>query len=768
MRQQHCLHRPSRQYLPASIRFLHGVSSCVLSPLLVLASLLLMPGSAVVHAQEPSPPNIIFFFADDQTSSSLSCYGHPLAQTPNIDALASQGTRFQNSFVSQPICWVSRATILTGLTGRSFGTPERPDHPGPEAAKTFYTDLLRDAGYRTAHFGKWHTTLPQGNRPQNHFDTFEAISRNPYYKRQPDGSVRHETDLIVDRAIDFLKEQPQGQPFAMNLWFNACHAEDGDRRPGVGMFPWPLDLNGLYEDQTMARPTLDDPAIFAALPDFLQTSITRERYFWRWNTAEKYQTNMRAYLRMVTGIDNAVGRMLQAVHEAGLGENTIIVYSADNGYHMANRGLSGKWSHFEESIRVPLIIMDPRVDSAQRGKVTSASSLNVDFPATFLDYAGIEIPERYQGRSLKAIVDSGDTSDWRTETYHEHFAVRNRIPPWEGIRTEEFKYARYFDHDNKEFLYNLKTDPEELNNLAGDPKSSQVLQEMRLRTDRQVKAYGGPLQPRNGGFQKSTDPHPAASAANAAKPGADGFASIFNGRNLNGWSGDGKYWSVEDGALTGTTDGSLKKNRFITWKGSTIRNFELLVEVKVTAGGNSGLQYRGHSAPEIGLDIVTGYQCDVVADVPQYNGMLYEERGRRILAHTGERVVVDPQGRSWVTGTMPVKNFAADEWHTFRVLVEGNHHQHWIDDHQTADLIDLDEQGRSLEGVLAMQVHVGPAMKIQYRNIRLKSLPDDLPLLTPDEVTIPDDAWGVKPQGRVPADWKPPIYKTRDRREPIN
>ncbi|MGB0741764.1 MAG: sulfatase-like hydrolase/transferase, partial [Planctomycetaceae bacterium] len=174
-----------------------------------------MPGSAVVHAQEPSPPNIIFFFADDQTSSSLSCYGHPLAQTPNIDALASQGTRFQNSFVSQPICWVSRATILTGLTGRSFGTPERPDHPGPEAAKTFYTDLLRDAGYRTAHFGKWHTTLPQGNRPQNHFDTFEAISRNPYYKPQPDGSVRHETDLIVDRAIDFLKEQPQGQPFAM-------------------------------------------------------------------------------------------------------------------------------------------------------------------------------------------------------------------------------------------------------------------------------------------------------------------------------------------------------------------------------------------------------------------------------------------------------------------------------------------------------------------------------------------------------------------------
>lgn len=727
--------------------------------ILPLLALLLFP--APHSAADEKRPNIIFFFADDQTSSSLSCYGHPLAQTPNIDALAAKGTRFRNSFVSQPICWVSRATILTGLTGRSFGTPETPDDPRPEAATTLYTDLLRGAGYRTAHIGKWHTRLPEGNRPQDHFDTFEAISRNPFYKPQPDGSVRHETDLIVDRAIEFLQQQPADQPFAMNLWFNACHAEDNDRRPGIGMFPWPLDLTGLYEDQPMARPLLDDPAIFESLPEFLQTSITRERYFWRWNTPDKYQINMRAYLRMVTGIDNAVGRMLQAVEEAGLSENTIVVYSADNGYHMANRGLSGKWSHFEESIRVPLIIMDPRVQDAHRGQETDASSLNVDFPATFLDYAGIAVPAHYQGQSLRPIVERGDTTGWRTQTYHEHFAVRNRIPPWEGIRTDKFKYSRYFDHGNMEFLYNLQEDPQELHNLASDPKSADVLREMRERTDRQVAEYGGPLKPREGAFQRSTDPHPTASAANAAKPAADGFASIFNGKNLSGWSGDHKYWSVQDGALTGVTDGSLKMNRFITWTGSTVRNFELQVEVKVTAGGNSGLQYRGRSAPEIGLDIVTGYQCDVVANVPQYNGMLYEERGRRILAHTGERVIIDPQGRSWIIGMMPVREFAADEWHQFRVLVEGNHHQHWIDGHQTADLIDLDENGRALEGVLAMQVHVGPAMTIQYRNIRLKNLPDELPLITPDQVTIPADALGVRPQGRLPADWKPPVYGER-------
>ena len=186
------------------------------------------------------------------------------------------------------------------------------------------------------------------------------------------------------------------------------------------------------------------------------------------------------------------------------------------------------------------------------------------------------------------------------------------------------------------------------------------------------------------------------------------------------WSGDKKYWSAKDGVLTGKTDGSLKMNRFITWKPSTIRNFELKVKVKVSAGGNSGIQYRGTSRPDLGLDVVTGYQCDVVANIPKYNGMLYEEKGRRILSHTGEKVVIDPQGQPWVIEKMPVKEFAADQWHDYRVLVKGNHHQHWIDGHPTADLIDLDEDGRASEGVLAMQVHVGPAMTIQFKEMKIK------------------------------------------------
>lgn len=714
--------------------------------------------SAFSSALSAPKPNIVFFFADDQTSSSLGCYGHPIAKTPNIDSLASRGTLFKNAFVSQPICWMSRTTIMTGRIGRSFGGGENMENAKPEAAKSLYSDVLRSAGYRTGFLGKWHTKLPTGNRPQDHFDVFEDIHRTPYFKRQPDGSLRHETDLIVDRGVEFLKTQPPDKPFALNLWFNACHAEDNDRRPGIGHYPWPESANGLYEDQEMYLPRLNDPAIFESLPDFFKTSITRERYFWGWNTPEKYQTTVRSYLRMVTGIDNAIGRFMKALDEAGLAQNTIVIYSADNGYHMANRGLTGKWSHFEESLRVPLIIADPRAPKSQQGQVTDAFALNLDLPATFLDWAGAPPPEAYQGRSLKPIVSTGKPADWRTETFHEHFAVRNRIPAWEGLRDENFKYARYFDHGDHEFLYDLKQDPDELNNLATDAKHLATLKSMRERTAAHVEKIGGPLPAMKGRFAVSTVPHPEASANVGEKPDVEGFVQLFNGKNLRGWAGDDQYWSVEDGALTGITDGSLKMNRFITWTGSTVRNFDLRVKVKVTAGGNSGLQYRGTSRPDLGLDIVTGYQCDVVANTPEYNGMLYEERGRRILSHTGEKVIVAPDGQPWIIGQMPVKQFAPDEWHEYRVLVEGNHHQHWIDGHPTADLIDLDEKGRALEGVLAVQVHVGPAMKIQYKDFKIKHLPDNLPLLKAEDHPIPTGSLAVKPQGKLPKDWKNPVY----------
>jgi hypothetical protein len=241
---------------------------------------------------------------------------------------------------------------------------------------------------------------------------------------------------------------------------------------------------------------------------------------------------------------------------------------------------------------------------------------------------------------------------------------------------------------------------------------------------------------------------PGETTADADAGAPEGFRAIFNGRDLDGWAGSPKYWSVEDGCLTGKADGTLDYNRFITWKGGTVKNFELRVKVKVTPGGNSGLQYRGTERPDLGETVVTGYQCDVVADRPDYNGMLYEERGRRILSHTGEKVVIDPKGQPWVVGTFPLRAFQPGEWHDFRVLVEGNRHRHWIDGRPTVDLIDLDEKGRKLDGVLAVQVHVGPPMTIQYKDFLLKTLPDDLPLVTAEQAPIPPDAPKVAAQGQ--------------------
>jgi arylsulfatase A-like enzyme len=274
------------------------------------------------------------------------------------------------------------------------------------------------------------------------------------------------------------------------LWFNAGHAEDKDRIPGTGHYPWPKAMDGKYDDIVIPEPRLSDPAIFEAHPDFLKTSNHRERYHWRWDTPEKYQLNMRAYFRMLSGIDHAMGRVLRVLEEEGLADNTIVIYSADNGYYMGDRGFAGKWSHHEQSQRVPLVIYDPRLPKGRRGSLVDSMALNLDLPATFLDWAGAPIPASYQGASLKPIVESGATPDgWRKDFYGEHFNPRYSMS-WHGVRGQRYKYARYTDQQPAyEFLHDLKNDPDELVNLVGDPEYGAQLKRLRGRTDALRKSY---------------------------------------------------------------------------------------------------------------------------------------------------------------------------------------------------------------------------------------------------------------------------------------
>ncbi len=462
----------------------------LMSAALIASSLLFSAGALAAER-----PNIVFLMTDDQRDDTLGCAGHPIIKTPNIDRLAADGVRFKNMFVSNSICWVSRATILTGLYARSMSTATRPDAVRPGRADDIYPDVLRAAGYRTGFFGKWHARMPKGFKNADHFDVYEQIFGGPYHRKQPDGSTRHRTQIIGDRAVDFIKSQPADKPFALTLWFNAAHAVDGDHRPGIGHFPWPKVVDGMYEDVEIPAPRLGAKSIYESQPDFLKKSINRGRFFWRWDTPEKYQTNMRAYFRMISGIDHVVGRVVKQLAAKGLEENTIIVYTADNGYYMGDRGFAGKWSHYEQSLRVPLIVYDPRLPKKQRGRVVTSLAVNVDLPATLLDWAGVEIPKSYEGASLRPIVEGKTPPDWRKDFFCEHVVLAPHIT-WEGVRTERYIYARYFDQKPVyEFLHDLKTDPDELKNLAGSAEHAAVLENLRSRCEGLVKKYGGPLAP---------------------------------------------------------------------------------------------------------------------------------------------------------------------------------------------------------------------------------------------------------------------------------
>jgi choline-sulfatase len=446
-------------------------------------------------AATPTRPNILFLFADDQRFDTLGCAGHPIIQTPTIDRLASEGVRFRNAFVTTAVCWVSRAVVLTGQSVRAHAQRDAMPTVTPRALATIYPVQLRQAGYRTGFFGKWHLIPPPGFTPASQFDRYEAIGRNPYFRPMPDGTTRHETDLVCDRGIEFIKSQPKDQPFCLNLWFNASHAEDNDRRPGIGHYPWPPSVDGMYEDREIPAPRLGAPEIVERHPDFLTRSINRERFFWGYDTPEKYQTNVRAYLRMITGIDRAVARVIAALEAAGLADNTLIVYSADNGYYLGDRGFQGKWSHYNESLRVPLIIYDPRLPKSQRGRVVDAMVLNADLPATFLDWAGVEKPAAYEGRSLSPIVQGNTPPNWRTHFFGEHVDLAPTLT-WEGIRGQRYVYARYFDQSPVyEFLHDLQSDPDELKNAAHDPAHAEALRTMRALCDAEVNARGGPLLP---------------------------------------------------------------------------------------------------------------------------------------------------------------------------------------------------------------------------------------------------------------------------------
>ena len=427
-------------------------------------------------------PNIVFILVDDQRNTSLGCAGHPQIKTPVVDSLAARGVRFENAFVQTPICMASRANIFTGLTTTTHGYHANPSTPvRKEDLDTSFPTLLRRSGYTTGFYGKQHVRWAGGiNGMTTMFDDHEVLHRNPYLKKMPDGTLRHVDEIIGDKSVAFVQSQSAHKPFFLYMSFNISHAEDNDRRPGYH-YQWPAAEDGLFDDIEPNRPNLDDPKYYDATPDFLKTTINRSRYFWGYDTPEKYRGNLRAIYRMLAGMDRIVGRVMTALKENGFDENTVIIYSADNGYYMGDRGFQGKWSHYDQSIHVPLIVYDPRMKSELSGRVLPETAVSLDLPATILDLAAVPVPAKYQGNTLVPLLAGAHPKNWRTDFYVEHHADPAQIATWFGIRDNRYTYANYYQNGT-ELLYDRERDPTELTNVATDSAYAAVFARLRQRS----------------------------------------------------------------------------------------------------------------------------------------------------------------------------------------------------------------------------------------------------------------------------------------------
>ncbi len=428
----------------------------------------------LANAATPSKPlNIVVLYADDWRHDTLGAAGHPVVKTPHLDQLAKEGMRFTHNCVTTAICGVSRATLLTGQWMSRHGNPAFAMFTTPWAET--YPGLLRRNGYHVGHIGKWHN----GTFPQDKFDFGRAYS-GTHWIREADGTKIHVTQKNENDALEFLRTRPTDKPFVLTLAFFATHAED--QNP-LQFLPQPASME-LYKDTVIPVPKTSSDEDFKRLPPFIanEQNEGRVRYHWRFDTPEKYQTMMKNYYRLATEVDATCGRVLAALRQQGLLENTLVIFTADNGYFHAEHGLADKWYPYEESIRTPLIVRDPRMPAAQRGQTNDDFTLNVDLAPTFLAAAGIAAPARMQGRDLSSLYLASTAPAWRTEFFYEHATIKNIhfIPSSEALVRKEVKYLYWPDFQHEE-LFDLTADRAETHNLAAAPNQAKTLASLRSR-----------------------------------------------------------------------------------------------------------------------------------------------------------------------------------------------------------------------------------------------------------------------------------------------
>ena len=432
-------------------------------------------------------PNIIFILTDDQRFDSLGYAGNDIVHTPEMDRLAREGVYFENALVTTPICSASRASFFSGRYERAHRYKFGPDPLRPEFVEDSYPKLLKEAGYYSGFVGKFGVKIPDSETLFDEYDSFyvwDEEDRPGYYnvEKKLDGETVHLTRYAGEWALDFIESAPRDKPFALSLSFNAPHAHDESEQ----QYFWQDEVDYLFQDMTMPAPALGGDEYFERLPEAVREGFNRERWYWRYDTPEKYQRSVKGYFRMLAGIDLEIAKIREKLAETGQADNTVIIFMGDNGYFLGERQLAGKWLMYDRSIRVPLIIYDPRVGEHRD---IDDMALNIDVTATIVDLAGIEVPAGYHGKSLVPIVNGDTDTLARDAVLIEHLWDFENIPPSEGVRTDEWKYLRYVNDPSIEEIYNLRDDPEEMNNLASDPDYLDTLVKLRAEFTQLANRY---------------------------------------------------------------------------------------------------------------------------------------------------------------------------------------------------------------------------------------------------------------------------------------
>ena len=487
-------------------------------------------------AQADSRPNIVFVFSDDHATQAISSYGGRLAEvapTPNLDRIAEEGMRFTRCLVTNSICGPSRATILTGKYSHLNGFYKNEATRFDGSQQTF-PKLLQKAGYQTAIIGKWHLASdPTG------FDHWEILpGQGSYYNPDfltPEGKHReigYCSEIITEKAKTWLAEQrDKDKPFILMVQHKAPHRAWDPAPKYLTLFddveiPEPTTLFDDYENRgTAAREQDMSIEITMTLGrdlkvkerdetgQFMMTAYNRmtPEQQAQWDAAYqpkndafvkanpkgkdliqwKYQRYLKDYLRCVRSVDDSIGEVQGKLEELGLAENTVFIYSSDQGFYLGEHGWFDKRFMFDESYRTPLLIRWPGV--VKPGSVNSDLVSNLDFAETFLDIAGADLPDDMQGASLVPILKGTTPDDWR-ETHYYHYY---EFPGWhmvqrhEGVYDGRYKLMNYYDVEEWE-LYDLETDPKEMVNQYENPEYADVIKELHARLQERREEFQVP------------------------------------------------------------------------------------------------------------------------------------------------------------------------------------------------------------------------------------------------------------------------------------